>query len=298
MGIIRQDFIFRTPTLIMARQEHVHIISAGENIYPSYAATVRDYPDITQMFVFVDTELYTNSLRDEGAVREQKEAAREEVTKVKSLSATLSIPASLVYVVPPADVSARDAVMKIRKGHPDAKFSFDLTAGSKDLSMALFAISLWVGGNAFYAFGGRKNGAENAKLAVPKIPAVNVAANPNYIRILQTLARKPGKQEASGRVLPRHYIFTQLESFYVPVRKKGVNVIPNVPGKTDVNTGKKAIIPRLSQGTLSSLLNTLASLDMIRDVPGADCGRREKYYRITPNGELALQLTEIKPRNG
>jgi len=160
----------------MARQEHVHIISAGENIYPSYAATVRDYPDITQMFVFVDTELYTNSLRDEGAVREQKEAARKEVTKVKSLSATLSIPASLVYVVPPADVSARDAVMKIRKGHPDAKFSFDLTAGSKDLSMALFAISLWIGGNAFYAFGGRKNGAENAKLAVPKIPAVNVAA--------------------------------------------------------------------------------------------------------------------------
>ena len=60
---IQHHFLIRHRTLIMARQEHVHIISAGENIYPSYAATVRDYPDITQTFVFADTELYTNSLR-------------------------------------------------------------------------------------------------------------------------------------------------------------------------------------------------------------------------------------------
>jgi hypothetical protein len=282
----------------MARQEHVHIISAGKNIYPSYAATIRDHHDITHTFVFADTELYTNTPRDEGAVHGQKTAAREEVTKVKSLSATVAIPASLVYVVPPADVSTRDAVLKIRKEHPGAKFSFDLSAGSKDLSMALFAVSLWVDGDAFYAFGGRKNKAENAKLAVPKISPESVAANSNYIRILQTLSRTPGKQEPSIRVLPRHYLFTQLESFYVPVRKKGVKILPNVTGKTDMNTGKKAIIPKLSQGTLSSLLNTLARWDLIQEVLGPENRRKEKYYRITPNGELALQLAEIKSREG
>jgi hypothetical protein len=296
MVIIRQCFIFHTPILIMARQEHVHIISAGENIYPSYAATVRDHPDITRTFVFADTELYTNSARDEGAVREQKEAARKEVAKVKSLSMALAIPASLVYGIPPADASVREFVFKINKEHPGAKFSFDLSAGSKDLSMALFAVSLWVGGDAFYMFGGRENRAAKTKLPVPKISPERVATNPNYIRILQTLAGTPGKQESSGRVLPRHYIFTQLESFYVPVRKKGVKIIPNVTGKTDLNTGKRAIIPKLAQGTLSSLLNTLASWEMIREVPGRDTGRKEKYYRITSHGELALQLAEIKPR--
>ena len=163
--------------------------------------------------------------------------------------------------------------------------------------MSLFAISLWVGGNAFYAFGGRKNGAENAKLAVPKIPAVNVAANPNYIRILQTLARTSGKQEPSIRVLPRHYIFTQLESFYVPVRKKGVKTVENKSGKTDLYTGKKAVIHKLSQGTFSNLLKTMAALDLVQEMPGPDNNRKETYYSITSGGELALQLALIKPRN-
>jgi DNA-binding PadR family transcriptional regulator len=65
-----------------------------------------------------------------------------------------------------------------------------------------------------------------------------------------------------------------------------------------MNTGKKAIIPKLSQGTLSSLLNTLARWDLIQEVLGPENRRKEKYYRITPNGELALQLAEIKSREG
>ena len=278
----------------MARQEHIHIISAGENIYASYAATVRDHPDITHTFVFADTELYTNSPRDEGAVRAKKEATREGVTKVKSLSVSLKIPASLVYVIPPADVSVHESVLKINKEHPDAMFSFDLTAGSKDLSISLFAVSLWVGGDAFYAFDGWKNEAENAKLAVPKIPAVNVATNPNYIRILQTLSRTSGKQEPSIRVLPRHYIFTQLESFYVPVRKKGVKTVENKSGKTDLYTGKKAVIHKLSQGTFSNLLKTMAALDLVQEMPGPDNNRKETYYSITSGGELALQTGSDK----
>ncbi len=293
--IIQQDFIFRTLTLIMARQEHIHVITAGEAVYASYAATVREHPDITHAFVFADMELYTNSLSDEGSVRAKKVAAREEVTKVKSLSSSLKIPASLVYIIPPADASARDAVVKIRNEHPDAKFSFDLSAGSKDLSMALFAVALWVEGDAFYAFGGRGKETGNTELVVPKISPGSMAANPNYIRILQTLSRTPGKQEPARRVLPRHYIFTQLEPFYVPVRKKGVNLIPSATGRTDLKTGKRAMVPKLSQGTCSSLLNTLAGWDLIQEIPGPDNNRKEKYYQITSGGELALQLAGIKP---
>jgi hypothetical protein len=281
--------------LIMARQEHVHIISAGENIHKVYPAAIRDLSDITHTFVFADTELYTNSTRDDERTKASKTAARDAVTGVNSISASLKIPCSLVYVDPPAGDSVTKAVLKIHKEHPGAQYSFDLTFGSKDLGIALFNISLWLEGAVYYAFTNRKGDGTRVKLAVPKTPARDVGANPNYVKILSILYRTPGKQEVSPRVLPRHYIFTQLESFYVPVRKKGVKVETSAT-KTDLNTGKKAIIPLLSQGTFSNILSLMKALDLIREVPGPDNNRKEKYYCITPSGELALQLAELRPR--
>ena len=280
----------------MARQEHVHIITAGEAIYASYAATIRNHPDITYTFVFADTELYTNNNRDDPALRAQKDGARDAVTKVKALAATHAIPASLVYVNPPADASARDSILKIKKEHPDAKFSFDLTAGSKEMCLALFTLSLWVDGAAFCSFGGRKEEAANTKLAVPKILPDSVAANPNYLKILQTLACTPGKQEPVPRVLPRSYLFNQLAGFYVPVRKKGVKIAENKTGKTDLYTGKKAVLHELSQGTFSNILRTMTGLDLVQELAGPGNNRKEKYYAITPSGDLAVQLALIKPR--
>ena len=281
----------------MVRQEHVHIVTAGENIFPAFAATVRDNPGITHVFVFADIELYSNSARDGEALRKQKDIAREAVNQVRALAASLKIPAPLVYVSPPADATARDAILKIKKEHPEARFSFDLSAGSKDMCMALFALSLWVQGDAYYTFAERKGEAAAAKLAVPRTPAETVAANPNYLKILQTLYNTPGKQDHPIRVVPRSYLFNQLSAAYIPLRKKGVKIAANTMGKTDLYTGKKAVMHNLSQGTCSSFLNTLAGWDMIQELPdGSVSNKKEKYYVITPSGALALQLAEIKPR--
>jgi hypothetical protein len=280
----------------MARQEHVHNVTAGENIFPAFAATVRDNPDITHAFVFADIELYSNSTRDREEIRKQKDIAREAVNQVRTLAASLKIPAPLVYVSPPADATARDAILKIRKEHPDARFSFDLSAGSKDMCMALFALSLWVQGDAYYTFADRKGAAAGAKLAVPRTPAETVAANPNYLKILQTLYNTPGKQDHPIRVVPRSYLFTQLSVFYIPVRKKGVKVAENKMGKTDLYTGKKAVMHKLSQGTFTDIISTMKALDLIQEGSGQGTNQKEKFYAITPSGALALQLAEIKPR--
>ena len=80
-----------------------------------------------------------------------------------------------------------------------------------------------------------------------------------------------------------------MEAFYVPVKKSGVRM--NISKtKTDAITGKRALIPILSQGTFSSLMNTLASADLVQEVPGPAGNRKEKYYRITASGTLVLQL--------
>ena len=98
-------------------------------------------------------------------------------------------------------------------------------------------------------------------------------------------------------MLPRTYLFNQIAGFYEPLRKTGVKIVENKTGKTDLYTGKKAVLHELSQGTCSSLLNTLTGRGLILEVPGSVGNRKEKYYSITPAGELALQLAEIKPRN-
>ncbi|MFA6224726.1 MAG: hypothetical protein WC620_00745 [Methanoregula sp.] len=280
----------------MARQEHVHIITGGETSYSAYAATIRDNPDITHTFVFADTELYTNSAHDVETIRAGKNAAREVVERVKALATSLKIPASLVYVTPPANTSARDAILKIKKEHPNARVSFDLSAGSKDMCLALFTLSLWVEGEAYYTFAERKGEATGAKLAVPKTPAENVAANSNYIKIFQTLYYTPGKQEHPVRVVPRSYLFNQLSGFYIPARKKGVKVAEKKMGKTDLYTGKKAVLHTLSQGTFTDIISTMKALDLIQEETGQGTNLKEKYYAITPSGALALQLAQIKPR--
>ncbi|MFA6364153.1 hypothetical protein [Methanoregula sp.] len=276
--------------LFMERQEHIHIVAAGEKMEAACAAAVRDLQDITRIVIFADTEIFTNTSRDSEEVKTHKDAVREAVTEAKAHAATLNIPAILVYIAPPAGASVAAAVQKIKRESPGARFTFDLSGGSKDLAVALFQISLWLGGGAYYAFEGRKGTVGPAeKLAVPAIPLKEIAANPNYMRILAVLAGTPGKNDTAPRVLPRSYLFTQLEAFYVPVKKSGVKM--NVSKtKTDAVTGKRAAIPVLSQGTFSSLLTTLASADLVQEVPGPAGNRKEKYYRITASGTLALQL--------
>ncbi len=285
-------------TLIMARQEHVHIITAGGEIFPSYILTIRNHPDISHTFVFADIDLYSNLAREEPAAKAQKEVAREAVTKVKVLAASLKIPASLVYVTPPADTSARDALLKIRKEHPDARFSFDLTAGSKDMGLALFTLSLWLGSEVYYSYDGRKGDGAQVKLPLPKIAPEGVTANPNYLTILSTLAHTPGRpEEAPGlRVLPRSYLFNQLAGFYVPVRKTGVKVAKNRTGKTDLITGKRAVLHELGQGTFSNILRVMIAADLLEEMTGPEGNHKEKFYRITASGELALRLAELQPR--
>jgi hypothetical protein len=282
--------------LVMDRQEHIHIVTAGEHIHEAYAAAVRDLRDITHTFVFADTELYTNSVRDDEQTKSYKTAARYAVNRVKAHAASLKLPAHLVYIDPPALESVAQAILRIVKEHPAAVYSFDLSAGSKDLSLALYAVSLWLEGDAYYAFSDRKGIVSLTLLPVPRVAAMNIRTNQNYGRILALLYRAPGKQERSPRVLPRAYLRTQLEAFYVPVRKNRVKYMGNPTGKADATTGKKAAIPRFSQGTFTNLLSALEAGDLIRLEAGPNKSRREKFYRITPSGELALLLFETKLR--
>lgn len=280
----------------MERQAHIHMLCATERTDAACAAACRYFPGISKVVIFGNIEDYTNTRSDTGEVKAHKTAVRESVTRTRVQAGMLGLASAIVYITPPVFETAVTQVTKIVKEQPSAVLTFDLYGGSAELCIVLFQLSVWLEADAYYADFGRNGTAEFRQFPVPRPESANLRTNRNYGRILSLLSKSPENKDPTHRVLPRSYLFTQLETFYCPVRKKGVKDDGNPAKKTDLSTGKKAVIPKLSQGTFSRILATMEAADLIRQVsvPGS---RRERSYRITPAGELALRLLDARPQN-
>ncbi|PKG33282.1 hypothetical protein, partial [Methanoregula sp.] len=206
----------------------------------------------------------------------------------------LKVPVSFRFLPPPVLATARDALFRIRKEHPGARLTFDLSGGPKDLCMAFFSLSLWVGAKTRYTLPGPDGREERAEFGVPKIPVAAVVANRNYLRVLESLARRPEKvMEDPVAGLSRSYLYNQVEAYYVPKRTRGVKRGRAQPG-TAGSPGGMTVQHELTQGTFSNILRTMAAGGLIEECPGPDADRKRMRYRITAAGSLALRLAQIK----
>lgn len=157
---------------------------------------------------------------------------------MQEISASLSIPFTRVMIFPPAYVSVRLALAKIRREYPDDRFTFDLSGGSKELCLALFAFAPWLGGEVYAAFDEKTA----RTVPLPDRTISSLLSNPNHQTILAILLnRKKMKKDATKGTVPavpavpevpalwvsRQYLYKQLWSVYVPSRtKKEKPVIP------------------------------------------------------------------------
>ena len=132
----------------MDPQEHIHIISAGDSIHKTYPAVLKDLRTVTHTFIFAEKEIYTNSARDDAQKRMWKCTIRDAIDEVNTISLSRNISCVLVYVDAATFNAIRDPVLGIFGDHPDARYSFDISAGSKRLSLGLFSMSLWVEGDS------------------------------------------------------------------------------------------------------------------------------------------------------
>jgi hypothetical protein len=268
----------------MDRKEHVHIISAGENIHTAYPAIFRTLPTITRTYVFADSTVYENSSILE--TEKQRLAVRHAVDAIKEISTTLAIPFSRETVFPPAYPSVRTILTKIHREYPGARFTFDLSGGSRPLCIALFSFAPWLGGEVYSAFDGKIP----QSVPLPERSVKGMMENPNYQTILALLLRtNPNiKGVVPHEWTSREYIYKQLWSVYVPTRTKrakpGAPPVPPVRYKS----GRKPAA-ELSHGTLSTLMRTLEEAGLVSErVPEET--KREKLYRITDSGEIAFRF--------
>jgi hypothetical protein len=252
----------------MDRQEHIHIISAGESIHKTYPAVLTELPGITHTFIIAEKEAYTNSVRDDNRKRLWKCAIRDAIDEVYACSLSRHISCALVRIDAATFDAIRDPVLSIFSEHADARYSFDISAGSKRLSLGLFSMALWVGGDTWYAFGH----SPIRRVPVPALPARSLPENPHLLVILTILFRGREHQETSTLV-PEETLFNEIKAWQVPVSDDG----SGVPGQ------------ELSRAAFLRMLNTLAGWNLIRKEI-ATGNVQEHLYRITPDGELALYV--------
>ncbi len=268
----------------MAEQEHIHIISAGEKIHTAYPAIFRRLPTITRTCVLAESSVYELVRNEE--TEKQRAAVRKAVSAVQEISAALSIPFSRELIFPPVYSSVRDILIWIHREVPAARFTFDLSGGSKPLCMALFALAPWVGGEVYATFDEKVP----RHLPLPDRPIRAMLANPNYQVILALLLR-PVKKDAGTGVpgwVSRDYLFKQLWSVYVPSRTKAKK--PDAaPERVVTYTHGRKPAAELTHGTFSDFMKALSLAGLV-DEESAPENTRQKRYRITENGEIAFRF--------
>lgn len=262
----------------MDRTEHIHIISAGEKIHEAYPAALRDLPTITHTIIFAEKEVYTNSARDDTGKRMWKCAIRDAIEAVNALSISRNIACSLVRIDAATFDAIRDPVLGIYSDHPDARYSFDISAGSKRLSLGLFSMSLWVEGDSYYAFGD----SPIRRVPVPVFPVKNLAVNPYYLVILTILFKGQETGKQTRTLVPKETLFNETKTWQIPANAYS-------PG-TDR--------PELSPAVFSRLVSTLVGWNLICE-ESDPVNDREKLYCLTPDGELAIfvYLAHLKKRS-
>ena len=253
--------------------EHIHIISAGENIHTACPAAFRILPTITRISVFVDGDIFGTS--PDPVIDKSRRTVRNAVESVREIAISLFIPYSRETVFLPAYPSVRDTLGRIHREFPGARFTFDLSGGSKPLCIALLAMSFWLDGEVYSAFD--EKAVRNVPL--PDRSVRSLLENPNYQTILAILLRTPEKdgKTSSPEWVARQYLFRQLWSVYIPSRTK-----KQKPEASPVKpvTSKKGRKPaaELTHSTFSGFMATLRDAGLVREET-APANRKEKVYR-------------------
>ena len=108
----------------------------------------------------------------------------------------------------------RDPVLGIFSDHPGARYSFDISAGPKRLSLGLLSMSLWVEGDCYYAFGN----SPARRVPVPTLPIKYLPANPHNLVILTILFREQERGKKSGTLVPETTLYNETKTWQIPVR--------------------------------------------------------------------------------
>ena len=257
----------------MKPEEHFLIISAGDSIHKTYPAVLEELRTVMHTIIFAEKEIYTNSARDDARKRMWKCDIRNAVDEVNATSIARGISCALVRIDGTTFDAIRDPVIGIFSDHPGAKYSFDISAGPKRLSLGLFSMSLWIEGDAYYAFGN----SPVRRVPVPTLPVQYLPSAPHNLIILTILFREQEKNRRTGTRIPEVTLYNETKAWQIPVCTE------------DEGPAGHELRPE----EFSRLISVLVSGNLVREECDQAHGQ-EKLYSLTPDGEMALLICSAR----
>jgi hypothetical protein len=255
----------------MVEKDKIHIMSAGAHVHNTFPVAVYNIAPATEVYVIVEKRVYEDS--NDPDTQKRRLEIRESIEKLKEIAIPF-VKKGVHEVKIEEDTldHIRDAVFDTYKKNPDAQYYFNVSGGTKILSIGLFMMALWIEANPYHV--DMENKAKT--ISIPKVHIENFQSNPNRVTILKIL----DKQRSSDNVekvkkLPRIKLKEKLSKEYIPIRDK--------------NRAKR----ELTDGVFNSLTKDLLNWGLIHE-RHTEGSKKEKEYVLTSDGEFTLKFVSLK----
>ncbi|HPM61897.1 MAG TPA: hypothetical protein PK955_05415, partial [Methanoregulaceae archaeon] len=123
---------------------HLLFMSAGERINQTFPICVKSLEGITHTFIVVEEGVYHDLPDDPEHLRPVKPQIRQAIEGVRAICEPLAISFAVIRTPDTTIHSIRDAVLTTTRRYPVARYSFNLSGGTKMLSLSLFIMALWL----------------------------------------------------------------------------------------------------------------------------------------------------------
>ncbi|MDD4455686.1 MAG: hypothetical protein PHI67_10320, partial [Candidatus Methanomethylophilaceae archaeon] len=155
---------------------HLLFMSAGERINQTFPICVKSLEGITHTFIVVEEGVYHDLPDDPEHLRPVKPQIRQAIEGVRAICEPLAISFAVIRTPDTTIHSIRDAVLTTTRRYPVARYSFNLSGGTKMLSLSLFIMALWLDARIYLT----PSDDRIEQVLIPRMHLDDVRRNPNY----------------------------------------------------------------------------------------------------------------------
>ena len=248
----------------MVEGDKIHVMSAGAHVHDTFPVAVNEISGATKLYIIVEDKVYEDI--DDKSVQKIRNDIKDSIQELRKIATPFVKNGVYEERIPEDSLEyIRDAVIRIYSENKDATFFFNLSGGTKMLSIGLFMMGLWIEAVPYIV----DQNSLAKKISIPKIHINDLTENPNRVLILTKLKENKLKR------LSRKELKNIVGKEYKPIRKLGE---------------KKR---ELKQGTFNSLIEKLLEWGLI-GVEYKKGSKKEKEYYITPDGEFTLNFIKME----
>jgi hypothetical protein len=254
----------------MAKKEKIHIMSAGANVHNTFRTAIYEIAPASEVYVIAEKRVYEDS--KDPKKQESRDAIRTSIENLKQQASPIIKKGVHEEIIEDDTLDyIREKVFEIYKKNPDAEYYFNISGGTKALSIGLFMTSLWLEATLYHV-----DMNNTAKIiSIPKVHIEDFQSNPNRETILRILAAQKPSDDDNLKTLSRVKLREKLAKEYIPIRDK------------------KRADRDLKDGVFNSLTRDLLKWNFI-DERYVEGSKKEKEYILKPDGEFTLKFVSLK----